>query len=62
MATLAPICLRYHLEPGRYGSPFNGKGINLEEFKAENFKDILDALTEFERNVISSPHDIPAAI
>ena len=27
------------------------KGINLEDFKAENFKDILDALTEFEMNV-----------
>ncbi|MEJ2729351.1 MAG: hypothetical protein P8185_12730 [Deltaproteobacteria bacterium] len=27
------------------------KGINLEDFKDENFKDILDALTEFELNV-----------
>ena len=27
------------------------KGINLDDFKAENFKDILDALTEFEVNV-----------
>ena len=27
------------------------KGINLEDFAAENFKDILDALTEFEMNV-----------
>jgi hypothetical protein len=27
------------------------KGINLEDFKAENFKEILDALTEFELNV-----------
>jgi len=27
------------------------KGINLDDFKAENFKDILDALTEFEMNV-----------
>ena len=29
----------------------NEKGINLDDFKAENFKDILDALTEFELNV-----------
>ena len=29
----------------------NEKGINLEDFEAENFKDILDALTEFEINV-----------
>jgi hypothetical protein len=27
------------------------KGINLEDFKDENFKDILDALTELELNV-----------
>lgn len=27
------------------------KGINLEDFKDENLKDILDALTEFEINV-----------
>ena len=27
------------------------KGINLDDFTAENFKDILDALTEFEMNV-----------
>jgi len=27
------------------------KGTNLEDFAAENFKDILDALTEFEMNV-----------
>jgi hypothetical protein len=27
------------------------KGINLDDFKAENFKDILDALTEFEMKV-----------
>ena len=27
------------------------KGINLEDFKAENFAEILDALTEFEINV-----------
>ena len=27
------------------------KGINLDDFEAENFKDILDALTEFEINV-----------
>ena len=29
----------------------NEKGINLDDFAAENFKDILDALTEFEINV-----------
>ena len=29
----------------------NEKGINLDDFAAENFKDILDALTEFEMNV-----------
>ena len=29
----------------------NEKGINLDDFEAENFKDILDALTEFEINV-----------
>lgn len=29
----------------------NEKGINLDDFEAENFKDILDALTEFEVNV-----------
>lgn len=29
----------------------NEKGINLDDFTAENFKDILDALTEFEMNV-----------
>ena len=29
----------------------NEKGINLEDFKDENLKDILDALTEFEMNV-----------
>ena len=33
------------------GSPFNEKGIGLDDFKAENFKNILDALTEFEMNV-----------
>jgi hypothetical protein len=27
------------------------KGINLDDFEAENFKDILDALAEFEINV-----------
>lgn len=27
------------------------KGINLDDFEAENFKEILDALTEFEINV-----------
>jgi len=29
----------------------NEKGINLDDFEAENFKDILDALTAFEVNV-----------
>ena len=29
----------------------NEKGINIDDFAAENFKDILDALTEFEMNV-----------
>ena len=29
----------------------NEKGINLEDFEAENLKDILDALTDFEINV-----------
>ena len=29
----------------------NEKGISLDDFAAENFKDILDALTEFEMNV-----------
>jgi hypothetical protein len=29
----------------------NETGINLDDFKAENFKDILDALTEFSMNV-----------
>ncbi len=29
----------------------NEKGINLEDFKSENFKDILDALSEFHVNV-----------
>ena len=27
------------------------KGINLDDFQAENFKDIVDAFTEFEMNV-----------
>ena len=35
----------------KINAKLNEKGINLDDFKAENFKDILDALTEFEVNV-----------
>jgi len=35
----------------KINAKLNEKGINLDDFKAENFKDILDALTEFEMNV-----------
>ena len=35
----------------KINAKLNEKGIDLEDFKAENFKDILDALTEFEMNV-----------
>ena len=35
----------------KVNAKLNEKGINLDDFKAENFKDILDALTEFELNV-----------
>jgi hypothetical protein len=35
----------------KINTKLNEKGINLDDFKAENFKDILDALTEFEMNV-----------
>jgi len=35
----------------KINAKLNEKGINLDDFKAENFKDILDALTEFELNV-----------
>ena len=35
----------------KINAKLNEKGLNLEDFKAENFKDILDALTEFEINV-----------
>lgn len=35
----------------KINAKLNEKGINLDDFKAENFKDILDALTEFEINV-----------
>jgi hypothetical protein len=35
----------------KVNAKLNEKGINLDDFKAENFKDILDALTEFEMNV-----------
>ena len=35
----------------KVNAKLNEKGINLDDFKAENFKDILDALSEFEMNV-----------
>ncbi len=35
----------------KINAKLNEKGIDLEDFKAENFKDILDGLTEFELNV-----------
>jgi len=35
----------------KVNAKLNEKGITLDDFKAENFKDILDALTEFELNV-----------
>lgn len=35
----------------KINAKLNEKGLNLEDFTAENFKDILDALTEFEVNV-----------
>jgi hypothetical protein len=35
----------------KINAKLNEKGINLDDFKDENFKDILDALTEFELNV-----------
>lgn len=35
----------------KINAKLNEKGIDLEDFKAENFKDILDALAEFEVNV-----------
>ena len=35
----------------KVNAKLNEKGINLDDFKAENFKDILDALTEFKLNV-----------
>ena len=35
----------------KINAKLNEKGINLEDFKNENLKDILDALTEFEMNV-----------
>jgi hypothetical protein len=35
----------------KVNAKLNEKGINLDDFKAENFKDILDALSEFELNV-----------
>ena len=36
----------------KINAKLNEKGINLDDFKDENFKDLLDALTEFELNVI----------
>jgi len=35
----------------KINAKLNEKGLNLEDFTAENFKDILDALAEFEVNV-----------
>jgi hypothetical protein len=35
----------------KINTKLNEKGINLDDFKAENFKDILDAISEFELNV-----------
>ena len=35
----------------KINAKLNEKGINLDDFKDENFKDLLDALTEFEVNV-----------
>ena len=35
----------------KVNAKLNEKGIDLEDFKVENIKDLLDALTEFEINV-----------
>ena len=35
----------------KINAKLNEKGINLDDFKDENFQDLLDALTEFEVNV-----------
>ena len=35
----------------KINAKLNEKGLNLEDFTAENFKDILDALSEFHVNV-----------
>jgi hypothetical protein len=35
----------------KINAKLNEKGINLDDFKDENLKDLLDALTEFEVNV-----------
>lgn len=35
----------------KINAKLNEKGINLDDFKDENFKELLDALTEFEVNV-----------
>ncbi len=41
----------------KVNAKLNEKGINLDDFKAENFKDILDVLTEFELNVDENKGD-----
>lgn len=41
----------------KINAKLNEKGIDLEDFKAENFKDILDALAEFQVNVDDSSGD-----
>lgn len=41
----------------KINAKLNEKGLNLEDFRAENFKDILDALAEFEVNVDDSSGD-----
>ena len=41
----------------KINAKLNKKGLNLEDFRAENFKDILDALAEFEVNVDDSSGD-----
>jgi hypothetical protein len=35
----------------KINAKLNEKGIDLDDFKAENFKDILDGLSEFEMKV-----------
>ena len=41
----------------KINAKLNEKGINLDDFKDENFKDLLDALTEFELNVDDNKGD-----